>query len=185
MPGHTSRGQQTISKEGMAALAFALTVAMMGVTGGLLIQGSGGLSDGGPIVTATTDPVDASNGPDGQWLRIGHESGDIIDVGNLTVEVSVPSENKRASIHGLPTDYLRQDDYDGNHLFTIGPHGVADAAEHNDTDRAWTAGEDIAVRIEPRRVDLEAGDEVRVTVVHDPTSKQLYEASVDVVDYAE
>lgn len=165
----------------MAALGFALTVAMMGVTGGILMQSGNRLDEGGPILSADVDPIGASDGPNGQWLRISHESGDAVDVANLTINVSIPAHRKRAQLHGLPTDGIRQSDYDGNHLFTRGPAGVRGAAVGSEADRTWTSGEVIAVRIEPRRVDLRPGQRVRVTVRHAVADRRLYRETVDVV----
>lgn len=181
MHGPIPSGRRGISKEGMAALGFALTVLMMGVTGGILMQSGDQLSEGGPFLTASADPIDASNGPDGQWLRISHESGDGVDVSNLTVNVSISSHRKRAHLYGLPTDGIRQSDYDGNHVFTIGPDGVDGAAIANGTDGRWTAGEVIALRIEPERVDLEHGQSVRVSIHHVPENRRLYSETVNVV----
>jgi FlaG/FlaF family flagellin (archaellin) len=172
--------QRAISKEGMAALAFALTVAMMAVTGGLLIQSSGDISAGGPRVAATAEPIDAANGQSGQWIRITHESGDAVDVANLSLNVSAPDHRKRATVHGLPTDKLSQDDYTGNHLFTIGRGGVAGEASTNDSDGVWTAGETIELRIEPGRTDLRPGDTVKVSIYHVVERRQLYSESIPV-----
>lgn len=169
-----------ISKEGMAAIGFGLTVLMMAVTGGLLMQTGDDLSEGGPIVSASADPIDASNGPDGQWIRITHENGATLDVANLTVNVSVPDHRKRASITGLPTDGIRQRDYTGNHLFTLGPGGV-DGAAASDGDGRWTAGETLALRVEPSRTDLRKGETVRVTVYHTEENERLVRETIDVV----
>jgi hypothetical protein len=176
-----SDDRRGISKEGMAALGFAFTVAMMGVAGGLLMHSGDQLSDGGPILTAESGPIDASNERDGQWIRIRHESGDTIDVKNITINVSIPGHRMRATLHGLPTDGIRQDDYEGNHVFTIGPGGVGGAAVASGSDGQWAAGEQIALRIEPRRVDLQPGETVRVSIRYDPEKKQVYREEVDVV----
>ena len=165
----------------MAAIAFALTVAMMAVTGGLLIQSSGSLSAGGPFLSASTDPVDAGSGGDGQWIHITHESGDAVEVANLSVNVSVPDHRKRATLHGLPTEGLDQDDYTGNHLFTLGRAGVAGETSTNDTDGVWSSGETISLRIEESRTDLRPGESVEVSVYHVPERKQLYSETVPVV----
>jgi len=182
MLGPIVRDRRAISKEGMAALAFALTVAMMGVTGGILLQSSGQLSDGGPVISAEAEPITATDGPDGQWIRLEHESGVNLDVTNLTVNVSLPEHRKRAGLHGLPTDSLRQSDYDGNHVFTVGPRGVEGAAVDSGTDRVWSSGEIIAVQITPRRVDLQPGQTVRVTVYYQPTGELLFDRRLEVVD---
>lgn len=173
--------RRAISKEGMAALGFALTVVMIGVTGALLMQSGDRLTGGGPILGAEAEPVDASNGPDGQWLRISHTSGDTVDVANLSINVTISDHRRRARLHGLPTDRLEQSDYEGNHVFTLGPDGVDGAAVASDTDERWGAGETIAVRIEPRRVDLQPGETVRVTVRYVPEDRQVYSETVEVV----
>jgi hypothetical protein len=173
--------RRAVSKEGMAALGFALTVAMIGVTGALLMQSGDSLTGGGPILSVEAETVDASNDPDGQWLRISHGSGDTVDVANLTINVTVPDHRKRARLHGLPTDELEQSDYEGNHVFTLGPDGVDGAAVASDTDGQWGAGEVIAVRIESQRVDLQPGETVRVTVRYDPEDSRLYSETVEVV----
>lgn len=174
----TERG--AISKEGMAAIAFGLTVLMIAITGGLLMQTSGSLSDGGPILTAETEPVDAANGPEGQWVRVVHDSGSAVAVSNLSINVSLPDHRMRARLHGLPTDDLRQSDYDGNHIFTLGPDGIDGAAVANGTDGRWSAAEAIAFRIEDRRADLEPGDLVRIVIRDVVEGKTLYENEVEV-----
>lgn len=173
--------RRAVSKEGMAALGFALTVVMIGVTGALLMQSGDSLTGGGPILSAETETLDASNGPDGQWLRISHASGDAVDVANLSINVTISDHRKRTRLHGLPTDELEQSDYEGNHVFTLGPDGVDGAAVASDTDQQWGAGETIAVRIEPRRVDLQPGDIVRVTVRYIPEDRPVYSETVEVV----
>ena len=178
--GDPGPGERALSKEWMAALAFGLTILMIGITGGLLMQTSGSLSDGGPMLTASAEPIDASNDQPGQWLRVKHESGARVDLSNLTINVSVPDHRKRASLHGLPTDSLRQTDYDGNHLFTIGPGGVDRAATAEGNDGRWAAGEVIAVRFEAKRVDLEPGDTVEVSIRHDGERKTIFSETVPV-----
>lgn len=175
----TLRDRRAISKEGMAAVGFAFTVLIIGVMGGLLMQSGDLLTGGGPLLSAETDQIDASN-DDGQWVRISHESGDTVDVANLTINVTIPDHRRRATLHGLPTDELEQSDYEGNHVFTLGRGGVDGAAVANDTDRQWGAGDTIAVRIEPRRVDLQPGESVRVTVLYDPENREVYSETVAV-----
>jgi len=173
-------GDRAISKEGMAAIAFALTVAMMAVTGGLLIQSSGSISAGGPLLSVSAEPIDASNDGSGQWIRITHESGDAVDVVNLSINVSVPDHRKRATVHGLPTERLTQDDYTGNHLFTIGRSGIDGEASVNDSDGVWVAGETIELRIEPSRTDLTPDNTVRVSIYHVAERRQLYSETIPV-----
>jgi len=174
------RDRRAISKEGMVAVGFAFTVLMIGVMGGLLMQSGGLLTGGGPILSAETEQIDASN-DDGQWVRINHASGDTVDMANLTINVTISDHQKRATLHGLPTEGIESSDYEGNHLFTLGPDGVDGAALANDTDRQWSSGETIAVRIEPRRVDLQPGESVRVTVRYDPENRQVYSETVAVI----
>lgn len=172
--------ERAVSKEGMAAIAFGLTILMMAITGGLLMQTGDDLSDGGPILTASTEPIDPADGPGGQWIHVKHESGTTVAVSNLTVEISIPDHRKRATVHGLPTDDLRQSDYDGNHLFTLGRDGVTGAASSNNTDGRWAAGEAISLRIEERRVDLRSGETVELTIRHTGEDRTLYSETVPV-----
>lgn len=164
----------------MAAIAFALTVAMMAVTGGLLIQSSGSISAGGPILSASAEPIDAANGRSGQWVRITHDSGDAVDVANLSLNVSVPSHRRRATVHGLPTVKLSQTDYTGNHLFTLGSAGIGGEASTNDSDGVWVSGETIELRIEPGRVDLTDDDTVTVTIYHVAERRTLYSETIPI-----
>lgn len=182
MSGSRLAGDETaVSKEGMAAVAFGLTVLMIGITGGLLMQTGDDLDDGGPLLSASTEPIDSSNGSDGQWIRVKHETGTTVAVSNLTVNVTVPDHRKKATVHGLPTDSIRQSDYDGNHLFTIGPGGVDGAARANETDGRWAAGESLSLRIEERRVDLQPGETVEITVRHTGEDRELYSETVSAV----
>jgi hypothetical protein len=174
-------GNRAISKEGMAAIAFGLTVAMMAVTGGLLIQSGEDLDAGGPILSASAEPIDATENPNEQWLRIVHESGDAVDVANLSINVTIRDHRKRATLHGLPTEKLSQTDYDGNHLFSLGRSGVGGEATPEEGDGVWTAGETIELRIEASRVDLEAGEDVSVSVYHVTERRQLFSGTAQVV----
>ncbi len=157
---------RAISTEGMAAIGFGLTVLMIAVTGGLLMQTGDFLSDGGPILSTNADPVQA-DGEDAQWLRIRHESGASVAVADLDLIVKLPDHDKRARLHGLPTRRLTQDDYSGNHIFTRGRRGIDGvAAARNGSGAQFEAGSEIAVRIEQRRVDLQPGQTIEVTIRH-------------------
>jgi FlaG/FlaF family flagellin (archaellin) len=176
--GAVDRG---ISKEGMAAVAFGLTVLMMAVTGGLLMQTSDSLTDGGPTLATSADPVTAS-GENSQWVRIAHESGDTVAVADIEVVVTLPDHDKRARLHGLPTERLTQDDYAGNHVFTRGTDGVDGVVAAPDgSDARFEAGDEIALRIEQRRVDLVAGQTVEVELRHTESDTRLSRERISVV----
>jgi hypothetical protein len=173
---------RAISREGMAALGFGLTVLMIGVAGGLLMQTSDSLSDGGPILSTNSESVHAT-GPDSGWVRITHESGDTVDVADIDLVVSLPDHDKRARLHGLPTRRLTQDDYSGNHVFTRGRAGIDGAiAAANGSDAKLEASDQIAFRIEQRRVPLEPGKTVTVTIRHTESDTRLARARIDVVE---
>jgi len=175
-------GDRAISKETMAGVAFGLTVLMMAVTGGLLMQTSDSLSDGGPILSTSADPVSAS-GENSQWVRIAHESGDTVPVAEIEVVVTLPDHDKRARLHGLPTERLTQDDYSGNHIFTRGTRGIDGAvAAPNGSAARFEAGDEIAVRIEQRRVDLVAGQTVEIELRHTESGTRLSRERISVVE---
>ncbi|WP_436932158.1 hypothetical protein [Halosimplex halobium] len=173
---------RAISREGMAALGFGLTVLMIGVTGGLLMQTGDSLSDGGPILSTSSEPVHAT-GPTSGWVRISHESGDTVDVADVDLIVSLPDHDKRARLHGLPTERLTQDDYSGNHVFTRGRTGIDGAiAAPNGSGARLAASDEIAFRIEQRRVPLEPGQTVTVTLRHTESETRLARERIDVVE---
>jgi len=173
---------RAISREGMAALGFGLTVLMIGVAGGLLMQTSGSLSDGGPILSTSSEPVHAT-GPDAGWVRITHESGDTVAVANVDIVVSLPDHDKRARLHALPSERLTQDDYSGNHVFTRGRAGVDGAiAAADGSDAKLEASDEVAFRIEQRRVPLEPGQTVTVTLRHTESDTRLARERIDVIE---
>ncbi len=166
----------------MAAVGFGLTVVMMAVVGGLLMQTSDSLSDGGPIVSTSAEPVSAT-GEDSQWVRVKHSSGDSVAVADIDVVVRLPDHDKRARLHGLPTARLTQDDYSGNHVFTRGRKGIDGVVVDEDgSDGMFEASDEIAFRIEQRRVDLEPGQTVDVEIRHTESETRLARERIDVVD---
>ena len=178
----TALTDRAISREGMAAIGFGATVLMIAVAGGLLMQTSDALSDGGPIISVSSEPVHA-NGPDAQWVRIKHDSGDTIDVADLDLVVTLPDHTKRARLHNLPTQRLTQDDYSGNHIFTRGRKGIDGViAEQNGSDAKLEAGDTIAFRIESRRVVLEPGQTVEVDLRYTESDTRLSRERIDVVE---
>lgn len=172
---------RAVSQEGMAALGFGLTVLMIAVAGGLLMQSGDSLSDGGPILSTSSEPVHAT-GADSGWVRIAHESGDTVDVADVDVVVSLPDHDKRARLHALPTERLTQDDYSGNHVFARGRAGIDGAIATADGDAKLEASDEIAFRIEQRRVPLEPGQTVTVTLRHTESETRLARERIDVVE---
>jgi FlaG/FlaF family flagellin (archaellin) len=182
MRGPFGVADRAVSQEGMAALGFGLTVLMIGVAGGLLMQSGDSLQDGGPILSTTSESVHAT-GPDSGWVRISHESGDTVDVADVDVVVRLPANDKRATLHGLPTRRLTQDDYTGNHIFTRGRPGIDGAvAVPNGSGATLEAGDEIAFRIEQRRVDLEPRGTVVVTLRHTESETRLARERIDIVE---
>lgn len=169
-----------ISQEKMAALAFGLTVLMMAIVGGLLMQSGDSLTGGGPIMSTSAETVHAS-GSDAQWVRVKHTDGDTVAVKNLDIVVELPDHGKRARLHDLPTDRLLQEDYRGNHIFTRGSRHIEGPIYASDgSDGKWEAGDTVGFRIEQRRVDLEPGDRINVTFRHTKSGTVLSEERLEV-----
>jgi len=167
--------ERGISKEGVAALGFGLTVVMMAVVGAALMQTGENLSGGGPIVSTSADEVEPGTGPDAQWVRIYHEGGETVDVRNLSIIVRLPDHNKRSTLSDLPTAAINPSNYDHNHIFTLEREGtgIAGAIDANETDGSWRADESFAFRLEPSRVRLEDGQQVVVVLRHTGTESRL------------
>lgn len=177
----TAITDRAISREGMAALGFGLTVLMMAIAGGLLMQTSDSLSDGGPILSVDAEPVPTS-GPYSQWVRFKHTSGDTVAVSDLELVVKLPDHTKRARLHGMPTDRLTQDDYSGNHIFTRGRKGIDGVvAEPNGSGAVFEASDAVAFRIEKQRVNLEAGQTVEIVLHHTESDTVLAREEINVV----
>lgn len=178
----TAITDRAISREGMAALGFGLTVLMIAIAGGLLMQTSDSLSDGGPILSVDADPVHSS-GQHSQWVRLKHTSGDTVAVSDLELVVTLPDHTKRARLHGLPTERLTQDEYSGNHIFTRGRKGIDGVvAEPNGSGAVFEASDVIAFRIEERRVDLRSGQTIEIVVRHTESDTVLAREDITVVD---
>jgi len=175
LPRGSAGRDRGLSREGVAALGFGLTVLMMAVVGGVLMGVGDSLSGSGPVLSATAEPVSAGDTPDDQWVRIRQDSGDAVAVENLTIEVWVPAHRVRATLHNLPTAEINRTwtDYDGNHVFTTGQGGIAGEIDADETDGSWSTTETIAFRISDRRVPLEDGQEVVVTLRHEPGDSEL------------
>jgi len=173
---------RAISREGMAALGFGLTVLMIAIAGGLLMQTSDSLSDGGPILSVNAEPVHTS-GQHSQWVRMKHASGDTVAVSNLALVVKLPDHTKRARLHGIPTERLTQDDYSGNHIFTRGRKGIDGViAAPNGSGATLEAGDTMAFRIEERRVDLQPGQRIEIVVHHTESETILAREDLNVVN---
>ncbi|MFB6151918.1 MAG: hypothetical protein ABEJ40_08950 [Haloarculaceae archaeon] len=178
----TTSDERGLSQAGMAAIGFAATVVVIAVAGGLLMQAGDSLSDGGPVVSATVEQPSAADGPDGQWVWIEHESGDTLDLGNVTVEVWLPEHRKRATLTDIPSAGIRQSDYEGNHVFTLGDRGIGGVADANGSSGRWSASGRIGFRIEDRRVDLQPGQTVTVTLRHEADDTRLLKQTVTVTE---
>lgn len=182
-PGMNSRTLATdrrgLSREGVVALGFGLTIAMMAVVGGVLMQTEGALDDAssGPTVSTSAESLTAGDGPDDQWVRINHEQGARIAAENVSITVWLPEHHKRSTLEALPTDRVEPDDYDHNHIFTLGDRGIGGAIDAENDD-AWSAGETISFRLSSERVRLQPGHRVNVTVTHVPSETTLGEHSL-------
>jgi len=168
-----------LSREAVLAIGFGLTVAMMAVVGGVLMQMDGALADtsSGPTVSTSVDSVTAGDGPNDQWVRIQHDSGPQIDTANVTITVWLPEHRKRSTLERLPTEGIEPDDYDHNHIYTLGDRGIEGPIDA-DGDRTWSAGETISFQIAHERVALEPGQRVNVTITHVPTDSTLVDRSL-------
>lgn len=175
LPRGSRRRDRGLSREGVAALGFGMTIVMMAVVGGVLMGVGDSLDGGTPVVSASADTVVAGDGPNDQWVRLTHDSGQTVAVENLSVEVWIPAHRMRATLHNLPTAKINRTwtDYDGNHVFTTGQGGISGAIDADESDGTWSGGEQIGFRIEDRRVPLENGQEIVVTLHHESTETEL------------
>jgi hypothetical protein len=131
----------------------------------------------GPTVSTDVDSITAGDGPDDQWVRIQHDSGPQVDAANVTITVWLPEHRKRSTLQRLPTQGIEPDDYDHNHIYTLGERGV-EGPISGDSDRTWSASETIGFQIAHDRVALQPGQRVNVTVTHVPSDSKLVDRSL-------
>jgi FlaG/FlaF family flagellin (archaellin) len=153
-------------------LLVGLTVTLAAAGGAALAFGSA-LDDPPPRV-AFEASLDATDGwPEGQRLRIVHESGDPVAVESVALVVELDRVGARARLSGFPTRRLTGGNVRGSRVFDNGYAGVDGALDAAHTDGVWSSGEQTSVRIAQGELDVRPGDHARVTVVHTPTNAVL------------
>jgi hypothetical protein len=147
---------------------------------GIVLMGVGDdLDDGGPTMSMSADPVDPANDRCCQRVRIHHETGDMVALEHLEIRVTFSDHDKRARFHDLPTAVVDQGDYSGHHVFSLGDVGIGGVADADNGASTFGAGDYIEFRIEPKRVDLTAGETVTVAVFNATSGTEL--ARVDAI----
>jgi len=154
------------------ALLVGLTVALAAAGGAVLALGSA-LSEPPPRA-AFDASLDATDGwPEGQRLRVVHESGEPVPVAAVALVVELERVGARARLRGFPTRRLAGDHVRGRDVFDGTYAGIDGALDAAHTDGTWASGEAASLRIAQGHVDVRPGDRVRVTVVHEPTNAVL------------
>ena len=153
-------------------LLVGVTVALAAAAGAALAFGSA-LSEAPPRV-AFDASLDATDGwPDGQRLRVVHESGDSLRAGEVALVVELDRVDAHARLTGFPTRRLTGDHVRGRDLFDGTYAGIDGALDAAHTDGTWDSGEAASVRVAQSEVDVRPGDGARITVVHRPTNTVL------------
>jgi len=167
-----SRDVRATSSVVGVVLLVGLTVTLAAAGGAFLAFGSA-LGDPPPRV-AFEASLDATDGwPDGQRLRLVHESGEPLPVEAVALVVELHRTGARARLSGFPTRRLTGENVRGSEVFDNGYAGIDGALDAAHTDGEWTSGEPTSVRIAQGDLDVRPGDTGRVTVVHTPTNAIL------------
>ena len=158
-------------------LLVGVTVALAAAAGAALAFGSA-LGEVPPRA-AFDASLDATDGwPDGQRLRVVHESGDAVPVGEVALVVELGRVDAHARLTGFPTRRLTGEHVRGRDAFDGTYAGIDGALDAPNTDGTWDSGEAASVRIAQGEVDVRPGDGARVTVVHRPTNTVLGRVAV-------
>jgi FlaG/FlaF family flagellin (archaellin) len=153
-------------------LLVGLTVTLAAAGGAVLAFGSA-LGEPPPRA-AFGAGLDATDGwPEGQRLRIVHESGEPVPVDEVALVVELDRTGARARLSGFPTRRLTGENVRGSEVFDNGYAGVDGALDAAHTNGEWASGESTSVRIAQGDLDVRPGDHGRVTVVHTPTNAVL------------
>jgi FlaG/FlaF family flagellin (archaellin) len=153
-------------------LLVGLTVTLAAAGGAALTFGS---ALGEPPPRAAFEAtLDATDGwPEGQLLRLVHDSGEPVPVEAVALVVELDRTGARARLSGFPTRRLTDENVRGSRIFDNGYAGVDGALDAAHTDGVWSSGESTSVRIAQGDLDVRPGDRARVTVVHTPTNAIL------------
>jgi len=179
MTGCDAHAASSVASDGRAASSVVGVVLLVGVTVTLAAAGGAVLAFGSaldepPPRVAFEASLDATDGwPDGQLLRLVHESGEPVPVEAVALVVELDRTDARARLSGFPTRRLTGENVRGRDVFDNGYAGVDGALDAAHTDGEWTSGESASVRIAQGDLDVRPGDQARVTVVYTPTNAIL------------
>lgn len=128
---------------------------------------------------AKSDGAFLVDGGHDQVVRITHRGGDPVTVSNLEIQVSFSEHPEQSRLTGVPTTDIDPVDYEGDDIWDGGATGVRDALASDETegsDDEWSTGESMTFRIASGDVDVNPGETVTVTVVHEPSGTILFES---------
>jgi FlaG/FlaF family flagellin (archaellin) len=174
-----TRAVSSVASDGRAASSVVGVVLLVGLTVTLAAAGGAVLAFGSaldepPPRAAFEASLDATDGwPDGQLLRLVHESGEPVPVEAVALVVELDRTGARARLSGFPTRRLTGENVRGSDVFDSGYAGVDGALDAAHTDGEWTSGESASVRIAQGDLDVRPGDQARITVVYTRTNAIL------------
>jgi flagellin-like protein len=175
----------TITDRGVSSvigvvLMVAVTVILAAAVGALAFELAGNEQDPVPRVANADAEFRVTGGTD-QFVRITHRGGDTVDVADLAIVVSFSEHPERSRLVGAPTTTIDASDYEGDNVWDGSGGGIGGALADNEpagSDGKWSAGEPLEFRIASGDVDVNPGETVTVTVVHEPTGKVLLERTL-------
>ncbi|PSP69714.1 hypothetical protein BRC70_06530 [Halobacteriales archaeon QH_6_68_27] len=164
--------------DGRGASPVVGVVLLVGVTVALAAAAGAALAFGSALGEAPPRAASTDGWPDGQRLRVVHESGDAVPVGEVALVVELDRVDAHARLTGFPTRRLTGEHVRGRDAFDGTYAGIDGALDAAHTDGTWDSGEAASVRIAQGEVDVRPGDGARVTVVHRPTNTVLGRVAV-------
>ena len=171
--------RQRVSARGVTStvavvLLVAVTVIVAATVSATVLGLGSELREPGPTVGESSGRLVAdAGGSSDQIVRLTHEAGDPVPVGEIEVVVRIPVCDAEGRLVNLPAEGGDLDDkYDeGDDVFDNSANSVSGpiGEDGRTVDGEWTAGETAEFRIAKGECDIGAGDTVVVRVVHEPS----------------
>lgn len=155
----------------------AVTVILAAAVGAFVLDVGTTTQEPTPQVANADAEFRVTGGTD-QFVRITHRGGDTVDVSDIEIVVSFSEHPERSRLVGAPTATIDSDDFEGDDVWDGSYDGIGGALASNEpagSDGEWSSGETLEFRIASGDVDVNPGEIVSVTVVHEPSRNVLLE----------
>lgn len=201
-PGHPSNATESaraVSPVIGVVLLVAVTVVLAGTVVGFFLGADSGLRQPAPQIAQAKADLDVQDGFGGGIVTVTHQGGDPATVADVRIVVDTSDVTDcsvdRAVIENLPATarFGGTLGYDDENLANNANDGTDDnspisqgassskwsaGALHTDTGETFAVGDSFQFRLTVSECEMESGETVRITVVHEPSKQSIITVSV-------